>query len=94
MTRLTPELIEYAFKIQIIDEVLKNRKRKIMTPTLPDEYGQLRSSGFFRPINSKRDKLEELKNKINDFLDKKGIVNKEVRLELIKMIIEDEEGFE
>lgn len=65
-----------------------------MTPTLPDEYERLRASGFFRPINSERDKLEELKNKINDFLDRKGIVNKEVRLELIKMIIEDEEGFE
>jgi len=63
-----------------------------MTPTFPDDY--LKCSGVFRPITSERDKMEELRAKINAHLDKKGIINQEVRLQLIKMIIEDEESFD
>jgi hypothetical protein len=65
-----------------------------MTPTFPDDYDLLRSSGAFRPINtqrSERDKMEELRNKINQHLDRKGIVNPQIRLELIKIIIEEQE---
>lgn len=64
-----------------------------MTPPFSDDYDPLRSSRIFRPIpyiKSEKDKMEELRNKINQHLDRKGIINETVRLELIKIIIEEE----
>jgi adenylate kinase family enzyme len=64
-----------------------------MTPTLPDNWDDLRSSRTFVPIRKEVDKMQELKQKINEVLDSKRIFNDQIRLELIKIIIEEEEWF-
>jgi hypothetical protein len=78
---------------QFWDNTERTKEEK-MTPTFPDNWDPLRSSRLFQPIQSPREKVELLKQRINQHLDQKGVINPQVRLELIKIILEDLEQFE
>jgi hypothetical protein len=71
---------------------LKTKRLIDMTPTFPDDYKYTELQYDLDQVKFIKG-ADELKRKVCEFLDQKGILTPQTRLELIKLIIEDEESF-